>query len=298
MDYQVKLIKGGDKSIRMDTVYAVDYSNKCRQMHDADGDSIPDECWHKTSTMCGEETGFKGIECNDKYETIFNLARDNFKKYFPPLKKADEKKVQKDEDKGVTWKFLQTRRVLGVTSAIHSCGEYCTVEFLDYTSDGLVDEALIGINNYSMRFYGVFPDSAHIRLQEGIVEALENFLPWEFSSSAYRSTIESMIESDEEFPRFRFAHALSFAYDGDAGSNDFMMYDGVKLAFVKEEKVGEVPSEETMEPAASSAATSTASSGEQKILIGDADGKMVDVTDEYSDFEPDNLGVFSIPETE
>ena len=81
MDYQVKLVKGTDGSIALDTVYAVDYSNKCRQMHDADGDSIPDECAQKTSTMCGEETGFEKVDCVDKHKTLFKLAQDHFKKY-------------------------------------------------------------------------------------------------------------------------------------------------------------------------------------------------------------------------
>lgn len=270
MDYQVKLVKGKDGSIAVDSVYAVDYSNKCRQMQDADGDSIPDACGFKTSSTCDEETSFKKIECSEKYETLFKLARDNFRKYFPPLKKANQQKTKKD--KTVIWKLVQTRRIMGITSAIYTCGDGCDAELLDLTSDGLVDELLLGIYAYSMRFYGVFPDSAHVRLQQGIVSALEKFLPWEFSLSAF----ESKVESTEEPGRFRFAHALSFAYDGDAGSNDFMMYDGVKLAFMKEEKAGEG----------------------QKILIGDANGKMADVTDDYSEFKTDNLGVVPLASAE
>jgi hypothetical protein len=289
MDYQVKLVKGEDESISVDTVYAVDYSNKCRQMHDADGDSIPDACWQKTSTMCGEESGFEKVECVDKHKTLLKIARDNFKKYFPPLRKADEKKTKKDES--ITWELGQTRRIMGITSAIYSCGEYCSAEFIDYTSDGFVDETLLGINAFSMRFYGIFPDSAHVKLQQGIVSALEKFLPWEFSSNAFKSTVEST----EKPARFRFAHALSFAYDGEKGSNDFMMYDGVKLAFVKEEKVGEVLPEETKDAVVS---TSAAVSGKQKILIGYANGQMVDVTEDYFEYGPDDLGVVPLTSTE
>lgn len=277
MQYKV-VSKSTAEAVAVDTVYTIDFNGKCWRMLDADGDSIPDACSLETTNNCDEIGTYKKVECNYRRKNWFRIGAERFSEY-PNGNNLTKK-----------WQLGLVTRTGGVTTAKYSCGEYCQIDLHDTTSDGKVDEAFLRINLYSVYFKGDMPYPAHEMLQRAVLTAFDHFLPGSFS--------KALGDGAWEVGVIAFSRDLAFAYNPYFLPGSRISFKGKPLIFATESETAASSAEagETAEAAKIVEAPKQATGGKSHIMISESGGGMVDVTDDYSEFKPENLGV--TPQTE
>jgi len=273
MQYRVVSKGLPDDSVIVDTIYTIDFNGKCFGMSDEDGDSIPDSCGIETSNNCGESGSYKKIDCDYRRKNWFKIGSDNFKEYLA------------GSDLTKKWQLGKVIREHGLTKATYSCGEYCQIDLIDSTSDGMVDEAYLTINLYSVSFVGDMPYPAHEMLQRAVLTAFEHFMPGTFSKTLGEGVWEVGI--------LAFAKDLSFAYNPYFVPGSSITFEGKPLSFAPDVEV-----DGKAQPAAEAAGeTKAPTSGESHMFISESGGEPIDVTDDYSEYNPQNLGVVPLQST-
>ena len=197
MDYRVTIMRSEWGEREIEAVYAIDETNRCWMMADADGDGAVDNCGQGVGKVCGERGEYTSVSCNERHSYWYDSARDHFERFIAP-------------DHTKTWRLYAAKRADGVNSAHYSCGKGCQASYYDSGSDGLADEIRFVINLYSISFTGDLPDNTHLMIQRGIVTALSHFMGDEFAGEL-AAGIEALGE-------IALARALEFSYGSSMNS--------------------------------------------------------------------------------
>jgi len=240
---------------------------ECLSMQDSDGDSIPDLCERGTSDRCDAAGEYKEIDCTGRHKTYFKIGRKDFEKYLAG--KGYAKK----------WQLGIVSRSKGETTATYSCGDGCEISLYDTTSDGLADESRLHIQGYTVYFGGDLPDPAHEMLQRAVLTAFDHFIPGTFSG---------MFAGDEwDVEWLNLSEKFDFTLNPFKAEDNAISFEGKPLTFA--------PDPEAPAVTAEGAPSAPGPAGQPKMMISVEGGELVDVTEQYSDHKPENLGVVPLP---